>query len=1217
MISTSLPNVLSLFPPGSNNLLVSKGIISLSSSWPSQTFFACASLAEISTQQDKNNNRAQSQQQSQSSSNSNINSSDSDGSGVARIPQISLWNSRTKVLIGKTDIGIGFEPNDCQLAWRTNGTHIAALWTSVSKDKITSRRLQIFQFELSSTSMFDLPHSDWWEDFGLLSIESLAKFASLKQIQLSPENDKWASENILSLSTSRNWLVCGTSKGTIARLSWQGELVDEFSLSMEGLFVEEDIGRPLQEQNTSKLDNEKLIICMAAKVRGRLYGYVTGSGSCYLAILPNSERPGTLNSDGLFSPLGIARLHGSQSKVISISEGRPYVAVGLMDGSVDIHGVSVFTTEHGTVAIEHTRLRTLHCQAPSSCYVSSIVWCPDNPSDCLCVGYVEKDASFDSKNILSTYHNLDSARHYSVWSSGGICLSSAVGGGKAVAWGPQGYTLFYSSSSNNPQSTIFAQEFAKCCGSSLSPLRTSAWLRTFMQTTDSIHVLRGHDWDPDVLSWMRFEIPRVYLNRNWPIISVAVNPIGNAFVIAGIRGCAIYSLRLKRWRIFGSIQQEQSIIGANVFWINNKVFGIVHADIASRSYILLCYPSDHLDNSSLLCQVKLPGRPVAADIDSTESTLVMQIHGISRPYVYRIKYQDVSVNTRQLLEINLIPNSSDGSATHGTNASSSAGVDGSDMYNSNDSQETPRSLGTISLIALPFGGSRRAGEPIKFPRCVTLDAIGRVHLVDTESGTRTKVTGISEKSTYQIWSYTWRHLQQDWYVITNPNRSSNLSQQVGQNQTASASSARGSGRISPRSFEHTAKIESRSSSMQSLNEFEDGSPRVSSKRIMSQNYHHDWPTGVRHALWVVDREYGVRLWLPALDEMAETLDNHGVVALDEEVYPLGVHPRLGVLMAISSVPGAAIQSQVCGPFASNALRCSEIRTHIRPCLQGLLMWLVRARRTDIAKDIVSLAASYHFPLFPEALESLLHEALEEEFTYDKEQRALRTPGQGGAVTAPSSSSAVTSSPRVNDTKKNAIQASALTWNSEGADERFFYQHSRPLSPSSGMGSWLLSPRASNVSNSSHNSYSMPSENSLVSQIVSLLKHCPFPIFASVVMNCARTVEDSRWRFIFPLAGRPEDLFELCCGEAAMETARNNLSQSKQPKDPIERSREENHVRVLLHIAAGYLPLIQDKNKEALTLRVKNLCSLCEDINDTELSVEVMQYANRRQQATEE
>lgn len=62
-----------------------------------------------------------------------------------------------------------------------------------------------------------------------------------------------------------------------------------------------------------------------------------------------------------------------------------------------------------------------------------------------------------------------------------------------------------------------------------------------------------------------------YILQNWPVLHVAASSDGMYLAVAGLHGLILYDIRLKRWRVFGDVTQEQQIQCRGLSWLGKIV----------------------------------------------------------------------------------------------------------------------------------------------------------------------------------------------------------------------------------------------------------------------------------------------------------------------------------------------------------------------------------------------------------------------------------------------------------------------------------------------------------------------------------------------------------------------------------------------------------------------------------------------------------------------
>ena len=798
---------------------------------------------------------------------------------VTAMGRLLVWDARQNMLVGEFQChGLrrrkSTTARNPQATWRADGLQFAVCWIGYEDTTVdpsspkalqSEGRVDIFAVEHLQRPVMSLPPPTWTDPMG-------AEVPTPRQVLISHVRTIVPSPGVpstLSLCSYRGWLVRGLADGTVVRCSFStGDHIDTYRVVAAA--------EPAAPAITS----------VAVRQRGRLFGLVAQDGSARVAIIPNAERHGTPDVDGTFRPQATATLRVSDARCVSFSPSRPYIAVGCSESNIELFSYSLGDSGSvlhcfvmRSIASPHSVSGVSLSGAPRSTGgVCAITWCPDVVGDCLAAGYDSGAlvvwSSSGAKLVQTSVANSAMPQEAPDQSANSNSSPLPTMPRCTLAWGPHGYRL-YASATSSMARTIAAQSLLKSCAR--FSLRPTAPLRMYLQAPDAITALESQAWDPARLSWSRFPLPKVYMERNWPIVAVAASESGAFVALAGTRGLSVLNVRTRKWRIFGSAKQEQSIACCGLFWLGERTVGVVNYDARSRAHSLLAFPHDHLDTSAVLFECPLTGRPVAADLDRSNEVLVIQYSAHAALY----KVSRSRPNARPL-GLELVA---------------------SEILTMPVESSTPSTF-PVAVSILPFGATRRAGSSVKFPKVLIAEADGRVVVTDTESGDVYPLAFTRRGGVSQMWSWS--------FPV------------VG---AGGAGTALG------------------------------------------------WPSAVQHMVWFVDAEHALHVWVPALDANGDLVGQCGGVPHDPEVYPLGIHPVTGVSVALSAVNGQVIRSVA---DWVPIVRCSELRTHIRPCFQGLLMWLLRAERSSLARQAVAAAVtrSVGIALIPEALEALLYESLE-------------------------------------------------------------------------------------------------------------------------------------------------------------------------------------------------------------------------------------------------
>ncbi|XP_066965067.1 guanine nucleotide exchange factor subunit Rich isoform X3 [Macrobrachium rosenbergii] len=98
--------------------------------------------------------------------------------------------------------------------------------------------------------------------------------------------------------------------------------------------------------------------------------------------------------------------------------------------------------------------------------------------------------------------------------------------------------------------------------------------------------------------WIVIPIPYKYTASNWPIRYTCVDEAGELLGVAGRNGVAHYSLRLRRWHLFGNESQERDfVVTGGVLWWRSNWLVLGAYNIPANTDELRLYPREQkLDN---------------------------------------------------------------------------------------------------------------------------------------------------------------------------------------------------------------------------------------------------------------------------------------------------------------------------------------------------------------------------------------------------------------------------------------------------------------------------------------------------------------------------------------------------------------------------------------------------------------------------------------------
>ncbi|EPS67848.1 hypothetical protein M569_06924, partial [Genlisea aurea] len=242
--------------------------------------------------------------------------------------------------------------------------------------------------------------------------------------------------------------------------------------------------------------------------------------------------------------------------------------------------------------------------------VNCIAWTPD--SSAFSVGWKLRGLavwSVSGCRLMSTIRQigLSSVSSPTGYPNHDVKYEPMMGGTLVMHWDENGYRLY--AVEEGYAERIMAFSFGKCCIN--GGVSVTTYARQIIYGEDRVLIVQSEDTDE--LKMLHLILPVSYISQNWPVQHVAASRDGKYLAVAGVNGLILYDIRLKRWRVFGDVTQEQKIQCRGLLWLGKIVVVCNYVD-SSDTYELLFYPRYHLDRSSLLFRKPLASKPMVMDV---------------------------------------------------------------------------------------------------------------------------------------------------------------------------------------------------------------------------------------------------------------------------------------------------------------------------------------------------------------------------------------------------------------------------------------------------------------------------------------------------------------------------------------------------------------------------------------------------------------------------
>ncbi|KAF3441536.1 hypothetical protein FNV43_RR15450 [Rhamnella rubrinervis] len=510
---------------------------------------------------------------------------------------LELWNSsQHKVRLGKymrDSDSLEREGENLQAVWSPDGKLIAILTSSfflhIFKVQFTEKKIQIGGKQPSG-----------------LFLASISLLLS-EQVPFSEKN--LAVSNIVCDSKH---MLLGLSDGSLYSISWKGEFYGAFELDSfppdtnevilsprsldNGLSSKGFPGTLIPNHNVSRSSAiVQLEFCLPMRLLFVLY-----SDGRLLSC--SVSKKGLKQAESIKAG---KRLGCGDAVCASVAIEQQILAVGTKRGVVELYDL-----EESVSVIRTVSLYDWGYSMDDTGAVSSIAWTPDNSA--FAVGWKLRGLavwSVSGCRLMSTIRQigLSSASSPMIKPNQECKYEPLMSGTSMMQWDEYGYRLYVIEEQSSER--ILAFSFGKCCLN--RGVSGTTYVRQVIYGDDRLLVVQSEDTDE--LKMLHLNLPVSYISQNWPVQHVAASKDGMYLAVAGMHGLIIYDIRLKKWRVFGDITQEQKIQCKGLLWMGKIVVVCNYVD-SSNTYELLFYPRYHLDQSSLLFRKPLHAKPIVMDV---------------------------------------------------------------------------------------------------------------------------------------------------------------------------------------------------------------------------------------------------------------------------------------------------------------------------------------------------------------------------------------------------------------------------------------------------------------------------------------------------------------------------------------------------------------------------------------------------------------------------
>ncbi|KAL7121417.1 hypothetical protein ACP275_02G180800 [Erythranthe tilingii] len=420
---------------------------------------------------------------------------------------------------------------------------------------------------------------------------------------------------VSNLICDNKHMLIGLSDGSLYNISWKGEFCGAFSpavlpnSTIIANKLSHHLGNGLPSVGVQAVGGSNHVNHVVSQTRAIVHLEFSITLRLLFVLFSDGEliqcsvsKRGLKHAESIL----VERSLGSGEAVCaSVAPEQQILAVGTRKGTVELYDLADSASFMRSVSLHDWG----YC-AEDTGPVKCIAWTPDNSS--FAVGWKLRGLtvwSISGCRLMSTIRQigLSSVSSPVVKPNQDLKYEPMMGGTSFMHWDEHGYRLYAIEERSSER--IIAFSFGKCCLN--RGVSGTTYARQVIYGEDRLLIVQSEDTDE--LKILHLNLPVSYISQNWPVLHVAASRDGMYLAVAGRHGLILYDIRLKRWRVFGDITQEQQIQCQGLLWLGKIVVVCNYVD-SSNTYELLFYPRYHLDQSSLLCRKQLLTKPMVMDV---------------------------------------------------------------------------------------------------------------------------------------------------------------------------------------------------------------------------------------------------------------------------------------------------------------------------------------------------------------------------------------------------------------------------------------------------------------------------------------------------------------------------------------------------------------------------------------------------------------------------
>lgn len=450
--------------------------------------------------------------------------------------------------------------------------------------------------------------------------------------------------SITALYGAGKYLVVGTDTCDLLVYTVQGRFLTRHTALQDKVFAEEATnilrGQGNQPEGDLEVESNSYAIMQIDYCEGKnCMIVVLADGRC--ATIKGYDVGGNLEEEFEFGcwiseEVSCARL----------SPSNHLLAVGKQGGEVLLYDIGVVLSSaprSSPIPLRSFDLGDWGITNKDTGGVSSLAWSPESAA--IAIGYSNRGLSVWSTigcRLFSTLRRSgempitgEMSKH--VLASGDPLVMPAsstyerfANGVSQLVWADNGFSLI----ATEPHAPCTLQQICLVKAVHSHRMQSTPNASLVLLGADRLLLIQGEDEESVEDGVDHLVVPSQYMSLHWPLQCAAVSESGQDFAVAGVRGMALYSNRLHKWRLFGDALQEKTFSCKHLIWMDKMVLassqGAIDSPIkegreqaaassskqaSDSNHFLQIFPRYHLDFESRLALYKLSQEPLSLDSD--------------------------------------------------------------------------------------------------------------------------------------------------------------------------------------------------------------------------------------------------------------------------------------------------------------------------------------------------------------------------------------------------------------------------------------------------------------------------------------------------------------------------------------------------------------------------------------------------------------------------